>query len=239
MSSNKSINYDKSLSTDIAIFTIHEDKLKILLVKRAHEPFKEVWALPGVFRIIDKDETLEDIANRGLIEETGTKAPYLEQLYTFGSATRDPRRWVTSVAYYAFMPYESIRPFSGKRVSLMKLMTIHNNKLNTKLAFDHSDIVNKAIERIRAKATYSGVAAYLLQKEFSLPELHKVYELLMGCVLDRSYFRTAAIKSGILIETNKQSESKGGRRAILYKFKKGAEYMEFFPRGIMRINKDK
>jgi len=233
MTVNK-VQYDKSLSADIVIFTINEDALKILLVQRAHAPDKGKWALPGGFRKIGVDHNLDDIANRRLIEETGTKVPYLEQLYTFGSEDRDPRGWVTTVAYFAFVPYDKVRLIAGEGVSESKWRTIYNHQAPENLAFDHSKIIGLALERVRSKLEYTPIAPYMLGDEFTLPQMQKVYELILDCDLDKTFFRRSLKRADILIATKKQEQATGHKRAMLYKFKKGADKALFFPRGLVR-----
>ncbi len=228
------IKYDTSLSADIVIFTVHEDELKVLLVNRAHDPFKDHWALPGGFRKIGIDKSLIDIANRRLVEETGAKANYLEQLYTFGDEKRDPRGWVTSVAYFALMPYDKVDLIAGDGVSETKWKSVQN-RVPRKLAFDHGDIIKMALSRIQAKLEYSPIAAHLLGNEFTLPDMMAVYELIMGCKLDKTFFRRSIKKADFLIDTGKKSD-KGFKKAVLYKMKKGVEKSLFFPRGLYARN---
>ena len=95
-----------AVTVDVVIFTIRNDELKVLLIKRALEPFNGQWALPGGF--VEMDESLLDAAKRELQEETGVDAAYLEQLYTFGEPKRDPRERVISVTYYALMPSDAL-----------------------------------------------------------------------------------------------------------------------------------
>lgn len=239
MSAKNKIEYDTSLSADIVIFTVHEDELKILLVKRAHVPYEGKWALPGGFRKIGVDKTLDDIAIRRLKEETGTKAPYLEQLYTFGSDIRDPRHWVTTVAYFAFMPHAKVRLMVGEGVTETKWWPVRGSKVSTKLAFDHNEIVKVAVKRIRSKMEYSSIAAHLLGDEFTLPALQKSYEIILGCALDKTYFRRAIKKADIVIDTKRFTESKGYRPAAIYRFKKGTDNKLFFPRGLVRSSRKK
>ncbi|HEY5669390.1 MAG TPA: NUDIX hydrolase, partial [Anaerolineales bacterium] len=94
-----------SLTVDIVIFTLRENRLQVLLIRRANQPFAGYWALPGGF--VQVDESLEDAAARELSEETGIEQAYLEQLYTYGDPERDPRGRVVSVAYFALIPADA------------------------------------------------------------------------------------------------------------------------------------
>ena len=96
-----------AVTVDIVIFTVRDEQLKLLLIRRAGEPYQGKWALPGGF--IHLDETLETSARRELEEETGVSGVYLEQLYTFGAPERDPRERVITVAYYALIPSDKLQ----------------------------------------------------------------------------------------------------------------------------------
>lgn len=234
MGKEKRIRYDTSLSADIAIFTVHEGELKVMLVKRAHAPFEGMWALPGGFRKVGLDRTIEDVAIRRFKEETGVAAPYLEQLQTFSSENRDPRQWVTTVAYIAFMPHDKAEMMAGEGVTDVRWVPVRNGKVSRRLAFDHGVILAKAIERVCAKMEYSPIAAHVLAREFTIPELHRVYEIILDETLDPKHFRRSVNRSELLKETGRHQESRGHKPALLYRFRKGADEKLFFPRGVTR-----
>lgn len=94
------------LAVDNIIFTIVKDKLHVVLIQRAVEPFMNAWAIPGGF--VHDNETVDDAAYRELAEETNVKNVYLEQLYTFGDINRDPRGRVVSCAYIALVEHKSL-----------------------------------------------------------------------------------------------------------------------------------
>src|SRR5690606_35749562 len=100
-----------AVSTDVVLFTLQDDALKVLLIRRGQEPFKGQWALRGGF--VEIDEDLEACALRELEEETGITGVYLEQLYTFGTPDRDPRERVITVAYYALAPIDRLDPHAA------------------------------------------------------------------------------------------------------------------------------
>ncbi len=201
-----------ALTTDIALFTIRDEKLAILLIRRRAEPFQGCWALPGGF--VDPDECLEDCALRELAEETGITGVYLEQLYTFGKPDRDPRERIISVAYYALAPCEVLSPVAGSDAAEVAWF---NLDALPALAFDHQDIIHLAQQRLRAKLDYSTVAFGLMAETFTLGELQKVYETIRGEALDKRNFRKHILALGILAETGASRRVGNHRPAKLYR----------------------
>lgn len=174
-----------AVSVDVVILTIFDDTLRVLLVKRTHEPFKHMWALPGGF--VKVDESLEDAARRQLLEKTGVADIYLEQLYTFGDQDRDPRLRVITVAYYALVPVGTVPSFvqdgGGAAVTWSPV------EAHPPLAFDHAAIVAYALSRLRNKLEYTPVGMELLPERFTLSHLQRVYEAITGRAVDKRNFR--------------------------------------------------
>jgi ADP-ribose pyrophosphatase len=201
-----------ALTTDIALFTIRDEKLAILLIRRRAEPFQGCWALPGGF--VDPDECLEDCALRELAEETGITGVYLEQLYTFGKPDRDPRERIISVAYYALAPCEVLSPVAGSDAAEVAWF---NLDALPALALT---ITTSSIWRSSACApssTYSTVAFGLVAETFTLGELQKVYETIRGEALDKRNFRKHILALGILAETGASRRVGNHRPAKLYR----------------------
>src|SRR5262245_47043693 len=178
-----SFNFERPISTvDVVIFAIREDALHVLLVQRPTEPpepFPAMWALPGGFVDVQIDKTLLDCAARKLREKTGVASPYLEQLGTWGSAGRDPRGWSTTCAYFALMPARPVTLERGANAADVQWFPIIGGRLKTKLAFDHDEILEAAIQRLRNKVEYTSLPVYLMPPEFTLPELQRVYEVVL------------------------------------------------------------
>lgn len=203
------------VTVDLVIFTVNEDSLKAMLVKRAERPFQGDWSIPGGF--LKKNESLDKAAQRVLLEKTGVRNVYMEQLYTFGDPKRDPRARVITVAYFALIPWESLKqPESAKVAGI----TWANVDRLPRLAFDHKQILNYAVERLRAKVSYSNIVYGLLPAQFRLSELQNIYEIIIDDKLDKRNFRKSMLATGLLLETGKKERIGAHRPAMLYKFKK-------------------
>jgi 8-oxo-dGTP diphosphatase len=217
--------YKHSVTVDVVMFTIVDNDLKILIIQRADHPFKGSPALPGGF--LHDEETTLSAAERILRNKAGIEDVYLEQLYTFDSLDRDPRGEVLSVAYFALVPPGEINIRETKDTQKPELVSAASMP---PLAFDHSHIVKYAIERLRAKLEYTNTAYSLLPRLFTLSDLQKTYEIILGRRIDKRNFRKKWKELGLLKETD--SFSKGGRQrpAKLYQFKsrKPAQLKKFF-----------
>ena len=135
-----------AVTTDVVVFTMRQDALQVLLIKRASEPFRGCWALPGGF--VEPDESLDEAARRELEEETGVRDVYPEQLYTFGRPDRDPRERVITVAYYALIPSDDVALRAASDAESVGWFGMDEVP---KLAFDHAEILQLARQRLMAK----------------------------------------------------------------------------------------
>lgn len=217
--------YQPFVTVDCVIFGLDQSsELRVLLIKRAYEPFKDRWAIPGGF--IKKGETLEAAARRELEEETGVKDIFIEQLYTFGSLERDPRGQVISVAYFALINLEE-HPTSAAtdatEAQWFKLSECPD------LPFDHNRILETAIKRLDAKVRYQPIGFELLPEKFTLSELQKLYETILGRALNRRNFRSKILKMDILEQLERQKDVPH-RPAFLYRFNK-EKYEELSKKG--------
>jgi len=202
-----------AVTTDIVIFTLEENELKVLLIERSNEPYKGRWALPGGF--VDIDEDLESAALRELREETGVTGIYLEQLYTFGKPNRDPRERVISVAYYALVPIDKLHIKPDSDASKAEW---HACSSLPDLAFDHPQIVNLARDRLAAKMDYSTIALHFMPDKFTLSELQRVYETIKGTPLDKRNFRKRVLTFNGINDTGEKRRDGKHRPARLYTF---------------------
>ena len=216
------------LTVDCVIFglDLEEESLKALLIERDLEPFAGMWAIPGGF--VRNGETLEAAATRELQEETGITDVFLEQLYTFGDPGRDPRGWVVSVAYYALVSPEkhSIHAATDARQARWFPVTSL-----PRLAFDHADILGTALERIRGKLTYAPVGFELLPQKFTIKQLQKLYEIVLGMKLDNRNFRKKIFGMDVLRELDEMQKGVPHRAARLYKFDE-RKYKQMMKRGL-------
>ena len=197
-----------SVAVDLLVFTIEEDRLKILTIRRQYPPFEGQRALPGVF--VRDDETLDQAARRGLREETGLEDIYFEQLYTWGAPDRDPRRRVISVSYLALVDAQRLRGFGpGLRTTGAELSDVQALLAAEDLAFDHRQIIACGRERLAGKVEYTPIAFSLVPEEFTLPQLQRVYEILLGKPLYKANFRK---KIAPLVEETDRSTSGDAHR---------------------------
>jgi 8-oxo-dGTP diphosphatase len=188
-----------AVTVDIVIFTIHEKELKVLLVKRDLEPFKNSWAIPGGF--VRMQESLEDAAKRELLEETGVRDVYLEQLYTFGDLNRDPRDRVITIAYMALANSDKIKLQAATDVSQANWFNVEKVP---KLAFDHDKILGYALKRLRWKFEYTTIAFSLLPQKFTISQVQALYEIVFNKKFDKRNFNKKLRSLNILNEEELQ-----------------------------------
>jgi len=203
-----------AVTTDVAVFTIRDQQLTLLLVQRAGEPYQGMWALPGGF--LDIDEDLEACAKRELEEETGISGVYLEQLYTFGMPNRDPRERIISVTYYALVPSDRLQLKAASDAADAQWFTLDQMP---PLAFDHQQIIALAQSRLAAKLDYSTIAFQFMPETFTLSELQAVYEILLNEHLDKRNFRKKILSLKQIEETGELRRTGNHRPARVYQLK--------------------
>lgn len=203
------------ITTDVVIFTIKDNKLQVLLVKRANEPFKGRWAIPGGF--IRLSENLDNAALRILKEKTNVDNIYLEQLYTFGDPLRYPNSRVITCAYFALIRSDDIKLSFDTAQSITQVQWHEVYNLPT-LAFDHKEIIEYSIKRMRERLEFCPIAFQLLPEKFTLTELQKSYELILDMKLDKRNFRKKVLSGNVLKELNEYTKIGSKRPARLYSF---------------------
>lgn len=206
------------VAVDVTVFTVIDRRLHALLLRRPYEPFEGSWALPGTFS--RPDETLDESPRRALEDKVGITGVYLEQLATYdqparsGAPGRDPRGRVVSVAFLALVAAERL-----PRRDDVAWWPVE--ALPTPLAFDHERILTDGVQRLRAKTRYAPVAFQLLPEEFTLSELHAVYEAVLGEDLDVRNFRRDLHAAGVIEATGDTRSEGPGRPAKLYRYVPG------------------
>lgn len=227
-----------SVTVDTLIFTVGQDDveehLRILLARRADHPYMGKWAIPGSF--VGMEESVEQAAVRKLVEETGIRDVYLEQLYTWGDVGRDPRTRIISVSYIALMPCEKLRCmqsipshstedrvwyYVSMQEGQLRLWNGKRSLTEEEIAFDHADMIRLALERMKNKVFYTDIAFKLLPDRFTFPELQRLYETILGEKLHGPNFRRDMDKW--VEKTEEKCKPQGaGKPARYYRKKEGA-----------------
>lgn len=203
-----------AVTVDIVVFSIRDEQLKLLLIRRALAPFRGQWALPGGF--VQMEEDLEQAARRELQEETGVTDIFLEQLFSYGNPDRDPRERVISITYFALIPSDRIVLQAATDAEEADWFALDRLP---QLAFDHATIVADAQQRLRAKLEYSTLAFQFLAESFTLMELQKVYETILLKPQDKRNFRKWILALNQIEETGDMKREGAHRPAKTYRVK--------------------
>lgn len=216
-----------SIAVDVALITVMDDELWVLVIQRDQHPHQRRWQLPGGF--VHINESLDQAAARVLAEKSGVRDVYTEQLYTFGEVDRDPRTRVITVAYYALVDSNHLTtrdvagrlahvdvPWEGETGGPVRLEG-DSGYLTT--AFDHDRIIGMAVKRLRGKLDYAPVGYELLPPEFTLLDLQRIHEAILGVTVNKDSFRRRMLASGDLEPTGNRQRDVGYRPAALYRHK--------------------
>jgi 8-oxo-dGTP diphosphatase len=221
-------------TVDVAIFSVLDTQLHVLLVQRPkdpEEPFPGLWALPGGFVDVGRDDDLEACARRKLREKTGVDPSYLEQLGSWGSAKRDPRGWSATHVYFALMSADDVKLRAGGNASDTRWIPVEGARVREKLAFDHADLLKAAVLRLRGKVEYTSLPAFLMPQAFTLTELQKTYEALLGRPIEKKSFRTRVLATDLLEEVARRKEGPN-RPAQMYQLRNRKKPV-FFTRALL------
>jgi 8-oxo-dGTP diphosphatase len=209
---------DFKVGVDNVIFSVDlaQNRLLVLLIERIEAPYAGAWSLPGT--LVRQGESLEAAADRILTEKITVADLYLEQLYSFGGPGRDPREAKNSygerylsVSYFALVRLEASVLETGGTWYPVTYLPI--------LAFDHQEIVDYGLRRLRSKLEYSPIAFDVLPNEFTLHDVYQLYTTVLGSGFsDYSNFRNRLLKLGFLTETDRKVSKGSGRPASLYRF---------------------
>ena len=208
-----------AVTADVVVFTIVDDVLQVVLVRRGEPPFKDRWALPGGF--VRPDEAPHQAARRELEEETklGLKPDKLEQLRTYGKPDRDPRMRVVTVAYWTILPDVGDLAGGGDAVEAALVPVVDIERGERRLAFDHRTIVLDAVERAMSRLEYSTEATRFCPPEFTIRQLRRVYEAVWGTEFDQGNFqRKVRSEPGFVRDLGRTTDPSGsrGRPAALF-----------------------
>lgn len=202
------------MAVDCIIFGFDNEDLKVLLIKRDFEPERGKWSLIGGF--LKKNETLDDAATRILFRLTGMKDIYMEQFYAFSEVGRDPVERTLSVSYYALINIanhdeELIKTHKAKWFSITN---------TPKLIFDHDEMLQKAIRRLRRRTSIRPVGFELLPEKFTMLQLQKLYETIFNEEMDKRNFINKINSLNILIKLDEKDMASSRKGSFLYKFDK-------------------
>ncbi len=203
------------LSIDCVIFGFEDQQLKILLYQRAIEPEANKWALPGGF--ITRDEDLDHAAARILKDITGVDNIYMEQINAFGAVKRYPLERVITIGFYALINPGNYSIAPGVGAKAAKWFSIDQMP---DLVFDHNEIFDYALDKLRRKVRHEPIGFELLPQKFTLTLMQKLYEAVLGIEFDVRNFRKKLLKMDLLIKLNEKQEGVAHRAAYLYKFDK-------------------
>lgn len=202
---------------DMALFSIVDGTLRVLLVQRAQEPELGRWALPGGILKPDIDTNLESAARRIMRSKVNVEIPHLEEVQTFSGADRDPRGWSVSVLYWALLPYDQVNELAKDKVE--KLAWLDATDPGHHLAFDHADHLGAALHvlRNRISVSFPALPLHLMPEKFSLTELQKTCQSILGKDIDKAAFRRRVKNSPDLVELAGEMQRGSHAPAQLYK----------------------
>lgn len=202
-----------SLTVDIVVFTVMNNDLKILLIKRGTQPFKGMWAIPGGF--VHTKEELHQAALRELQEETGVKDIFLRKLTAYGKVGRDPRGRIVSIVYMALIDGEKVKLQATTDAEHADWFSVYSMP---KLAFDHKMIIDETLKELRYEIQTTNIAYQLLPEKFTLTEMQKAYEVILDKELDKRNFRKRISALEILKSLNETKMEGAHRPAQLFNF---------------------
>lgn len=175
------------VNADVALFTLQDDRLRVLLIQRANNPVPGDWALPGGLLNPEVDKNLDDTALRILATKTRISLPHLEQVTTHSGPDRDPRGWSVSTLYYALLPSDQVPAVAGSKTEAIEWCDPENP--GHRLGFDHSGMLKKALATLRDKVERGALPLHLLPAQFTLTDVQRACEAILGRDLDKGAFR--------------------------------------------------
>jgi 8-oxo-dGTP diphosphatase len=217
----------KDFSVDCVIFGFEKSVLEVLLIKRAIEPMSGMWALPGGF--VKTDEHIQKAAERVLLETTGVEEPYLEEITIFDDPKRYPLWRVISIGYFALISPEHYTLTAGPDTTEVRWVPLESLP---ELPFDHNEIIAGALEKLRRRVRSKPIGFELLPKKFTLPQLQRLYEVILGKTLDKRNFRKKLFPMHFVKKLNQKESNNKRRAAFLYQFDK-MKYTQLKKKGFL------
>lgn len=202
------------VAVDCIIFGFDGQELKLLLIKRGFEPEKNKWSLMGGF--LQKEETLDQAADRVLKELTGLENVYLEQLHAFSGLSRDPQERTISIAYFALIDIHQYENQLSEDYRA-EWFTLPNRP---ELIFDHDEMVRMAQKQLRYKAALHPILFELLPRRFTIPHLQNMYQGVYETDFDSRNFTRKLLSTGLLVRQNGKDKSGSKKGAFYYKLDK-------------------
>jgi 8-oxo-dGTP diphosphatase len=217
-------DYNNYLETLITIFTVHNGNLSVLLVRKKEEPYKGYWVLPG--NMLKNIETLEDNITDAVIDYTGLLNVCIEQCFTFSGLKRNTEERVIATSFMGLIDSKSAEiKRQGRPDVISEWFSID---AIPKMAYDNESVINKNVDYLKRKIVNSNVLKSLFPSDFTLPELQRVYEQILGKKLDRRNFRKRFISLNLIEDTNEKNTGCNGRPAKLYRFKDDIKEIDLF-----------
>jgi len=203
------------VAADVALFTVLEETLRVLLLQRDNEPQAGAWALPGALLKPETDLSLEHTARRALAAKTRVEVPHLEQVAVFSGPGRDPRGYSVGVLFYALLPADQAPAVAGAKAMDVAWSDVAH--LKRPIAFDHREMIALATTRLRQKVVQLALPLHLLPAKFTLTQLQSVFETVTGKPLDKSSFRRRLRDEKNLVKLHGELEGGANRPAQLYR----------------------
>lgn len=221
MDINNPLYKNQGIHVVCSLFTVRDGEVKVLLIQRSNKPYTDKWAL--VSGAVYNNEDCETAVKREMLEKTGISGIYVEQFHTFSNPNRSPLMRMIGVGYIGIVNSENMK-IKKKTEKTQDSEWFNLRDVPTELAYDHREILLEAIDTMKHKIMRSTVVKDLLPKYFTLPELQKVYEIILDKKFDRRNFRKKFLQLGLIENTGLTQDVKGHRPANLYKFITKEEY---------------
>ena len=205
-------NSNIGISVSICLFCYNNNQKKVLTIKNENQPFKGALILP--YKFLNANESLEDVCSEILFDNIGNSNIYVEQLNAFGKVYRHPEGRIIDISFYGLINLEKDKVILNKKndASFISLDS------PPELAFDHNDMVEMALKRIKRRMKYRPLGKNLLPNQFTMNELEGLYASFLSKKFDKRNFRRRILEMDFLREIKKVQRNSRGRKAILYEF---------------------